>query len=75
MNDNIITKPDPSNKTAYNKWYYRQHKPFPVKLGDYKIPMMQFSNQINRSLHYVLLKAVEEFCENHGIGIDSVKPE
>lgn len=73
MKEQFTIKPDPSDKTAYNKWHYRQNKPYPVKLGEYKIPLMQFSNDLGHSLHHVLLTAVKEFCTKHNIDIESKK--
>ena len=63
----LVIKPDPSDKTAYNKWHYSKNKPYPVRLGEFKLPLMEYANDLGHSLHHMVVKACEEYCLTHGI--------
>ena len=51
----------------YNKWYYLQNKTYPVRLGEYKIPLMKFSYENSLSLQQVVILAIKEFCERNNL--------
>ena len=56
-----------AEKNNYKKWYYLQNKPYPVRLGEYKLPLMKFSYENSLSLQQVVILAIKEFCERNNL--------